>query len=43
MSIQKNLETVLENIRYAEKKAGRQENSVKLLAVSKFHPADAVL
>lgn len=43
MTIQENLHSVLENIRNAEKKSGRAEGSVKLLAVSKFHPASAVL
>ena len=38
-----NLKIINERIRAAEKKAGRPENSVKLMAVSKFHPAENVL
>lgn len=34
---------VLEKIKNAEKKAGRKEGSVRLLAVSKFHPAESVV
>lgn len=34
---------VLEKIKNAEKKAGRKEGSVRLLAVSKFHPAESVI
>ena len=41
-NIQNNLAAVLEAVREAEKKAGRQPGSVKLLAVSKFHEAQAV-
>ncbi len=41
--IQENLSRVLDSIRAAEKKAGRPEHSVKLLAVSKFHPAESVV
>ena len=33
----------LEKIIEAEKKSGRKEGSVKLMAVSKFHPSDAVI
>ena len=40
--ISENLKSVLENIRAVEKRAGRAENSVRLVAVSKFHPAEAV-
>lgn len=38
-----NLKTINEKIRRAEIKAGRPENSVKLMAVSKFHPGDNVI
>ena len=41
--IAQNLKNVLEKIHNAEKKSGRKENSVKLVAVSKFHPAQSVL
>lgn len=41
--IKDNLSDILHNIRVAEKKAGRNENSVKLVAVSKFHSADDVI
>lgn len=34
---------VLEKIKNAEKKTGRKEGSVRLLAVSKFHPAESVV
>lgn len=37
------LQRVLESIREAEVKACRRANSVSLVAVSKFHPAEAVL
>jgi pyridoxal phosphate enzyme (YggS family) len=37
-----NLKTVTASIREAEASAHRKENSVKLVAVSKFHPAQAV-
>ena len=43
MSIKDNCSLVIEKIREAERRAGRPENSVKLMAVSKFHPAEAVL
>lgn len=43
MSIKENLQTILTKINEAEKKAGRKEGSVKLLAVSKFHPEEAVI
>lgn len=42
-NIQNRLENVLASIRKAEISSGRQAGSVKLLAVSKFHPAEAVL
>jgi pyridoxal phosphate enzyme (YggS family) len=38
-----NLESIREQIADAEIKAGRRSGSVKLLAVSKFHPVEAVL
>ena len=41
--IAENLKRVVESVRNAERKAGRKEGSVKLLAVSKFHPAEAVI
>ena len=42
MSIKENLEAIRYRISQAEKKSGRQEGSVKLMAVSKFHPSQAV-
>ena len=42
MSIQDNLCQIKEKIHNAEIKAGRKENSVKLLAVSKFHPVEEI-
>ena len=41
--IKKNLEIINKKIYEAVKKSGRQEGSVRLEAVSKFHPVDAVL
>lgn len=41
--ITENLKNVLNGIRTAEKSAGRKENSVNLLAVSKFHSAQEVI
>jgi len=41
--ISENLESVLNKIRAVEKRAFRDENSVKLVAVSKFHPAESVI
>lgn len=41
-SIKNNLNEIYAKIREAEKKAGRPEGSVKLLAVSKFHPVESV-
>ena len=43
MSIKDNLEIIRNKITQAEIKSGRKEGSVKLMAVSKFHPADAVI
>lgn len=43
ISIKDNLELIREKIIAAEKKAGRPENSVKLMAVSKFHPQSDVV
>ena len=41
--ISNRLQQVLDSIREAEIKAGRGANSVSLVAVSKFHPAESVL
>lgn len=41
--IKSSLKNVISQIRAAEKLAGRKEGSVRLVAVSKFHPAEAVL
>lgn len=41
--IAQNLNEILSHIRSVEKTAGRKENSVKLVAVSKFHPAESVI
>jgi pyridoxal phosphate enzyme (YggS family) len=43
VSIADNVEKVRSQIADAEKKAGRPAGSVKLLAVSKFHPVEAVI
>jgi len=43
INIKENLQTIRNKINQAEKKACRPEGSVKLMAVSKFHPAEAVL
>ena len=40
--IKKNLEQIKNKIISAEKSSGRSEGSVKLMAVSKFHPVEAV-
>jgi pyridoxal phosphate enzyme (YggS family) len=42
-TIKENIEKIKEKILNAEIKAGRKENSVALMAVSKFHPAEAVV
>ena len=42
-NIQQNLELIRNRINEAEKKSGRKFGSVKLMAVSKFHPAEAVV
>lgn len=42
MTIKEKLDCVRKKIREAEAKSGREEGSVKLLAVSKFHPKEAV-
>ena len=42
IDIKENLGFVLSQIRSAEKNAGRAEGSVKLLAVSKFHPVSQI-
>ena len=41
--ISSRLRQVLDSIREAEIKSGRAANSVSLVAVSKFHPAESVL
>ena len=43
MSIKENLQKIRNDISEAEKKSGRQPNSVKLMAVSKFHPSEAIV
>lgn len=43
MSIKNNLEIIKNKISNAEAKANRLQGSVKLIAVSKFHPVEAVL
>ena len=42
-SIKENLEAIRSRIETAEKKSGRTPGSVKLMAVSKFHPSEAVI
>ena len=41
-SIENNLKEILQKIESAEQKYNRTKGTVKLLAVSKFHPVDAV-
>ena len=43
MSIKENLDIIRSRISEEEKKAGRPDGSVKLMAVSKFHPSEAVV
>lgn len=43
MSVAENLQRIREKIADAERRAGRASGSVRLMAVSKFHPASAVL
>ena len=43
VDIKNNLEIIKSRINAAESKAGRKQGSVKLMAVSKFHPAEAVI
>ena len=43
MSIKENVEIIRNKITEAEKKSGRNSGSVKLMAVSKFHPSEAVI
>ncbi|WP_062428867.1 YggS family pyridoxal phosphate-dependent enzyme [Treponema endosymbiont of Eucomonympha sp.] len=43
MNIAENLARVSEAIRRAEERAGRTAGAVRLVAVSKFHPAEAVI
>ena len=40
-SIENNLKEILQKIESAEQKYNRTKGTVKLLAVSKFHPVDA--
>jgi len=42
-NIKSNLQEIISQIRAAEKSSNRKEGSVKLVVVSKFHPAEAVL
>ena len=42
-NIEKNISTILAKIREFEKKCGRSEGSVRLVAVSKFHPEESVV
>ena len=42
-NIKENLDIINQKILDAEKKSGRQQGSVKLMAVSKFHPLEAVI
>ena len=42
VNIKENLEIINKRISEAEKKSGRSAGSVKLMTVSKFHPASAV-
>ncbi|MBP5603836.1 MAG: YggS family pyridoxal phosphate-dependent enzyme [Treponema sp.] len=42
VDVKRNLETIKNKINDAEIKSGRAPGSVKLMAVSKFHPAEAV-
>ena len=42
-NIKENLEAIRNRISQAEKKSGRTPGSVKLMAVSKFHPAETVI
>lgn len=43
VNIKENLENIKFRINQAEKKSGREENSVKLMAVSKFHPQEEII
>ena len=43
MSIKEKLDVIRNRISEAEKKSGRKSGSVKLMAVSKFHPSEAVI
>ena len=42
MSVKDNLTEILNKIAEAEKRSGRKEGSVKLMAVSKFHPVEEI-
>ena len=43
VAIAENLNEILRQIDETEKKSGRPKGSVKLCAVSKFHPAESVI
>jgi len=43
MSVRENVQAIRERIWNAEIKAGKTRDSVKLMAVSKFHPASSIL
>ena len=43
MDIKERLNNIKNEINQAEEKSGRKAGSVKLLAVSKFHPAQSVI
>ena len=43
VNIAENLKVIKQKIKEAEKRAGREEGSVKLMAVSKFHPSEDVI
>ncbi|MCR4742060.1 MAG: YggS family pyridoxal phosphate-dependent enzyme [Treponema sp.] len=43
MNIEENLNNIKKEINIAEEKSGRKAGSVKLLAVSKFHPQESVI
>lgn len=43
MNVKENIETIKSRILKAEERAGRKAGSVKLMAVSKFHPIEEIL
>lgn len=43
VNIAENLKVIKQKIKEAEKRAGREEGSVRLMAVSKFHPSEDVI